>query len=177
MALDLEQFRGCLSLKGTDIVDLLQESMLSAYPVGSIYVSTQSTSPETLFGGTWKALNEGRVLIGCNSSYPAGNKGGSATVSLSSSQMPSHSHGLGSVSMSGSFKARYNDGSTPSDVASGVFTATKIGRGGYQGGNYGDQYEYKVSGSLSGSTTSAGSGSAHNNMQPYLSVYMWERTA
>lgn len=49
---------------------------LAAYPVGSIYMSLSPTNPETLFGGTWQALDEGRVLIGANATYPVGSKGG-----------------------------------------------------------------------------------------------------
>lgn len=84
----------------SDIVNIV-------YPVGSIYMSVSSTSPATLFGGTWAAL-EGRFLIGANSTYTAGSTGGAASVSytpagsnsggsvsshtLTSDQIPSHNH-------------------------------------------------------------------------------------
>lgn len=68
-----------------DLIDLV-------YPVGAIYMSTVGTSPATLFGGTWVALDEGRVLIGANSTYKAGATGGEATHTLTTAEMPSHSH-------------------------------------------------------------------------------------
>ena len=71
------------------------------YPVGSIYISTQSTSPATLFGrGTWVAI-EGRFLIGVGSatdtrsdtrSFTNGQTGGEWTHVLSTEEMPSHTH-------------------------------------------------------------------------------------
>lgn len=94
----------------SDIVNIV-------YPVGSIYMSVSSTSPATLFGGTWAAL-EGRFLIGANSTYTAGSTGGAASVSytpagsnsggsvsshtLTSDQIPSHNHSFtGSAVTSG----------------------------------------------------------------------------
>ena len=61
------------------------------YPVGSIYHSTSSTSPASTVGGTWSAIS-GRFLLGANSSYPAGKQDGAASVTLSLSQIPAHSH-------------------------------------------------------------------------------------
>lgn len=75
-------------------------SPLDAYPIGAVYISTQPTNPASILGGSWKALNEGRVLIGANAAYPAGSKGGEASVVLSVDQIPSHSHS-GSTSTSG----------------------------------------------------------------------------
>ena len=116
---------------------------LAAYPVGSIYMSVNATSPATLFGGTWDQLDEGRVLIGCNATYPAGSTGGEFEHTLTVDEMPSHSHT--------------------------GFT----NRGGYDRGG-GGSYAH-IDGSSH--TSSTGGSQPHNNMQPYLSVYMWKRTA
>ena len=81
------QIFGNLNVSGSingNIVDLV-------YPVGSIYISASSTEPSLLFGGTWSALG-GRFLIGVNSTYTAGSTGGSATHTLTTAEMPSHSH-------------------------------------------------------------------------------------
>ncbi len=68
---------------------------LNAYPVGSIYMSVNSTSPATLFGGTWERIQD-MFLLAAGSSYSAGSTGGSATVTLTAAQsgVPAHSHGL-----------------------------------------------------------------------------------
>ena len=112
----------------------------AVYPVGSIYMSMNATDPSELFGGSWLPLNEGRVLIGANSTYKAGTKGGEFTHKLTINEMPAHSH-------SGGMATRTGTGGANSDV-------THI---------------------YSANTGSAGKGQAHNNMQPYLAVYMWYR--
>ena len=61
------------------------------YPVGSIYLSTVSTSPAVLFGGTWSKL-EGRFLLGASATYTAGGTGGTATEALTTSEIPVHNH-------------------------------------------------------------------------------------
>lgn len=63
------------------------------YPVGSIYESTSSVSPATIFGGTWSAIS-GRMLIGANSTYAIKSTGGEATHTLTDDEMPEHSHGM-----------------------------------------------------------------------------------
>ena len=67
------------------------QKMLSIYPVGAIYMSVSSTSPASLFGGTWEQI-ENRFLLAAGSSYTAGNTGGEAKHTLTVSEMPPHQH-------------------------------------------------------------------------------------
>ena len=117
------------------------------YPVGSIYMSVNSTSPATLFGGTWVEL-QGRFLLGRSASYGNGSTGGASTVALSVAQMPPHSHEQYVTANSGNSGVRsdYN-----SDANTSAYYQCRTGPD--------------------------GGGSAHNNMPPYLAVYMWKRTA
>ena len=69
---------------------------LAAYPVGAYYVSSSSTSPATLFGGTWVQI-QNRFILAAGSSYSVGATGGSATVKLTTDNLPSHSHSCGSA--------------------------------------------------------------------------------
>ena len=121
------------------------------YPVGSIYMSVNATNPKNLFGGTWEQI-QGRFLLGMSSSYPAGSKGGEATHTLTANEMPNHTH-------------QYIDYWT---VAAASGTGRRAVK--FNNNNYSPE-----SGGLS--TGSSGSGQAHNNMPPYLAVYIWKRTA
>ena len=166
----------------------LGDTMLAVYPVGSIYMSTNPTNPGSLFGGTWEALDEGRVLIGAGAAYPPGSTGGEATHTLTTNEMPSHTHS-GSTSSAGSHYhyAFNNDIGSPYNYV----TSSQVANKGAQGGSTAERYTITGSSSSAsvGKTDSDGShshsmnlnntggGAAHNNMQPYLSVYMWTRTA
>lgn len=66
--------------------------MSSKYPVGSIYMSTSSTDPGILFGGTWESFGQGRTLIGVESGEAAGSEGGSVSSTLTNSNLPAHNH-------------------------------------------------------------------------------------
>lgn len=122
----------------------------AVYPVGSIYMSVNSTSPATLFGGTWKAI-QGKFLLGADgNTYKAGNTGGEAAHTLTESEMPSHKHSIWFP----------NDGGEQS---------AEIG---YP--NTGSKNTYYAEASK---TSGTGGGAAHNNMPPYLAVYIWKRTA
>ena len=123
----------------------------SVYPVGSIYMSVNSTSPATLFGGTWEAI-QGKFLLGAdNGTYKAGNTGGEATHTLTTSEMPSHNHAVYYPN------AGAADHSAPGNYPDGPSDSTYYAVGSY--------------------TSSVGGGKAHNNMPPYLAVYIWKRTA
>lgn len=122
----------------------------AVYPVGSIYMSVNSTSPATLFGGTWEAI-QGKFLLGANSStYKAGSTGGEAAHTLTESEMPSHKHSIWFP----------NDGGEQS---------AEIG---YPDAGSKNTYYAEAS-----KTSGTGGGAAHNNMPPYLAVYIWKRTA
>ena len=64
------------------------------YPIGSIYISVNSTSPATMFGGTWEQIQD-TFLLSAGSTYTAGNTGGSSTVTLETTNLPSHTHEVG----------------------------------------------------------------------------------
>lgn len=83
---------------------------LAAYPVGAIYISTVSTSPASLFGGTWEQLKD-RFLLGAGGTYSAGSTGGEAAHTLTVDEMPSHSHEVRCV--------RYNSGAGPNVTGNG----------------------------------------------------------
>lgn len=62
------------------------------YPVGSIYMSLNNVSPQTFLGGTWEALDDGKVLLGANSTYTAGSTGGATTHKITTAELPVHTH-------------------------------------------------------------------------------------
>ena len=128
----------------------MSDFLSQAYPVGAIYISAVPTSPATLFGGTWEQL-QGRFLLGCSPDYACGSTGGAAEVILTQDQIPSHKHSFQ--------RAPY-------------FTREMSGGGVV----YAEQST--TAGKLVDATTSkVGGGKAHDNMPPYLAVYMWQRTA
>ena len=127
----------------------------NVYPVGAVYMSMNSTNPGTLFGGTWQQV-QGKFLLGASSSYPSGSSGGEATHTLTEDEMPKHRH----VVVYG------YDGDVPnyfggSDASYGFIA-------GNSSSGLDSQKKY---------SSWTGSSSAHNNMPPYLSVYIWYRTA
>lgn len=137
----------------------------NVYPIGSIYMNVNSTNPGTLFGGTWEQI-QGKFLLGMSSSYPAGSQGGEASHTLTTEEMPSHGHNPAN-------EAGYYGFITNSKKA---FT---IGDMGSQSGS-GRYYPYTSAAfdiSRNTLTGTTGGGKSHNNMPPYLSIYIWKRTA
>lgn len=137
------------------------------YPVGSIYMNVNRTDPGTLFGGTWEQI-QGRFLLGMSSSYPAGSQGGEATHTLTEAEMPSHvGHMLSNFANSG-FADRGGDTNSYYLNPNYVEGLSK----------YNDRpWKIEDTNEIVMAGTSRGGGQAHNNMPPYLAVYIWKRTA
>lgn len=138
--------------KTRQLVDLI-------YPVGSIYISTASTNPGTLFGGTWEAFAPGRVLIGAGQgndgttsmSFTASSSGGKYKETLTIDQIPNHSHEqvvVADTHNNTGLRSDYNN-----DVQNGGAFPQGI------------------------NTNPTGGGQSHNNIQPYIVCYIWRRTA
>jgi hypothetical protein len=156
----------------------VQTALQALYPIGSIYTATVATNPATLFGfGTWTAYGAGRVLIGNGGGYSAGATGGSAdavvvshnhSVSSSSSSSvsdPGHTHsGTLGIAYGGSHggSAGFEEGRGSPDWTAGAVGTSTTG--------------ISVSTSTSTSITAAGVSGTNANLQPYVVVYMWNRT-
>lgn len=139
------------------------------YPVGTIYTSTNSTSPATLFGGTWTPI-EDTFLLAAGQSYTAGDTGGESSHVLTTGELPAHTHG--SKSLSGTLYAySWSNGSASGIVSKAAETVNMGFNSGSQIGHIG----YSINATHEHDIV--GSGNAHNNMPPYLVVYVWERTA
>lgn len=133
---------------------------LIVYPIGSIYLSSDATNPAVYFGGTWERLKD-RFLLAAGDIYAAGSTGGEAEHLLTTDELPSHTHPLESITGtddmnfingSGSFLLQNSD--TTIDWPSAKNAEMKYGN-----------------------TGSVGGSKPHNNMPPYLAVYMWQRVA
>ena len=165
---------------GKLLKDYIQQFSKTLYPVGSIYLSVNNTNPSTLFGGIWEQLKD-RFLLGAGSTYANGSTGGAATVTLQSSQIPAHNHSAtfssGKAASAGNHThtlgADY-DGGGGSTYATIHKAATGAQRMVGATSNTG-AHTHNVTGTVSVQNT--GGGASHNNMPPYLTVYMWKRTA
>jgi hypothetical protein len=148
-------------LNGRNILTVVRTTYLNvaeAYPVGSIYMSINSTSPASLFGGTWERMQD-TFLLAAGSTYAAGATGGEATHQLTINEMPSHDHDLYAVRSGG-----YDTYGVPiTETWSGG--SNKVTNAVGTGGGYNQGIQAK------------GGGAAHNNMPPYTAVYVWKRTA
>ena len=137
-----------LKVKGKRLLDLI-------YPVGSIYMSVNSASPDTLFGGTWVRL-EDVFLLAAGAKHAAGSTGGEESHILTEPEIAPHKHAMAYGPESSASSTGF-----PYGIAEGSATNSAGGRG--YASNLG--------------TFSAGGGQPHNNMPPYLAVYTWKRTA
>ena len=188
---------------GTDSTQIattafVQAALAAIYPVGSIYTNaTNSTNPGTLLGfGTWTAFGAGRVPVGYNSGdtdfdtaeETGGSKTSTGTVSLSGTsgstalteaQMPKHYHEMLGPGFTTGYPQDDNGGSgtyfggTPDDTGHkyGTWSTGGGAASGSETTGTGDGSGHTHSVSLSGSTSSI------NTLQPYITVYMWKRTA
>lgn len=223
-----------LDSKESNLRQLIQQNtsnisnmLNTVYPVGSIYMSVNNANPSTIFGGTWVAWGAGKVPVGVNANETEFNSvektGGAKTHTLTTQQMPSHTHTFhgnahnhslnnhihnfsGTTSLDGEFGAKFNalaNANTVNLVAEVWGTA---GRDYSATGYYDtadrqrkesdfydrltvDDHNHTFSGTTgqaSGNTGNAtqtgyndntGGGQAHNNLQPYITCYMWKRTA
>ena len=159
------------SVADSHIADLI-------YPIGSIYMSSVSTSPATLFGGTWVQLKD-RFMVAAGTTYPAGSTGGAATHThttanhtLTVSEMPAHGHnGIYYSGVSTANAVTLNTGSASYHIPWGSSSYA---------GDYG-----AGTGKAELITGNTGGGAGHNHgntgsassLPPYWAVYMWERTA
>lgn len=83
---------------GTADTDAVNKGQLNQlFPIGAVYITANNVNPGTFIGGTWTQIGQGRTLIGVGTlgadTYTAGATGGASTVTLSTAQLPSHSHG------------------------------------------------------------------------------------
>lgn len=134
---------------GTNTIDQI---LGLVYPVGSIYMSINNVSPVTLFGGKWVQI-KGRFLLGASDVYKANTTGGEEKHTLTTDEMPAHTHYMAAGNAGGDSTWTPDDGSW---LVDGV-TSDKNTWWAQIGMN------------------NAGGSAAHNNMPPYLVVYMWRR--
>lgn len=164
---------GNLIVKSINIVDdpnndiNINEILNRVYPVGSIYLSIDETNPSERFGGTWLAFSEGRMLVGVDTTQTefneVGKTGGEKVHTLTKNELPN----------------------VTVDVLPGLgmnYPTRSIDP--YQSIPAGNtHYALKLSGVTHGSaggkltTSNLGISTAHNNMPPYVTVYMWKRIA
>lgn len=149
---------------GSAWVMVVNPTVSGARPVGSIYESVVSTDPGTLFGGTWAALGPGRVLVGIDAGQAefdtVRETGGAKTHTLTTGEMPVHTHIQNAHDHTFSNIGNSVDVSVIDEDLSVV-----------------DNAGTKTTSSVTATNQNAGSGAAHNNLQPYYVIYRWERTA
>jgi hypothetical protein len=142
-----------------DIAGNLGSSLVNLiYPIGAVYISVSSTDPGTIWSGTtWVSFGAGRTLVGIDSGDASFDSveetGGAKTHTLTTAELPAHYHSYYDIWYSLHPYALWSS-AAPQNLG-GPSTFQQQGR----------------------NTGNAGSGSAHNILQPYIVTYMWKRTA
>tara|TARA_R110000851_G_scaffold150318_1_gene291115 strand:- start:528 stop:1115 length:588 start_codon:yes stop_codon:yes gene_type:complete len=189
-------FPGNISVGGDlDISGDLGSSLVNLiYPVGAVYISVASTNPESIWAGTsWSAFGAGRTLVSLSSGDSdfnvAEETGGSKTHTLTTAQLPSHTHNQPNhthTQPNHTHSGPNHRHHVPWSYGGGSSIQIIAGYGNYQGDNLtgynGTQatgYSGTAATGYSGTaaTSATGSGSAHPIVQPYIVTYMWKRTA
>lgn len=151
----------------------------AAWPVGSVFLSVVATNPAALLGfGTWEAFGAGRALVGFDatqSEFDAPEKtGGSKAHTLTASEMPSHTH----------TQAAHNHLQDAHSHGQQIRNTGTAGAAGAQGGSTANNATAGTTGAATATNQAAtavnqntGGGAAHNNLQPFITIFMWKRTA
>lgn len=169
----------------------IQNILLAAHPVGSIEINITGVNPSTYLGGTWEAFGSGRTLIGVGTGTDSNNtsqtfssselSGGEYTHQLTTSEIPSHTHG--SKSLVGTW-ANWGEGSGQVSRTANGYKVTGIVSAVGDNNQYGwgtstgrDQDNTSLKIDATHEHNSVGGDGYHNNIQPYITVYFWKRTA
>ena len=166
LAKKIAELEKIVSDNKSELENKINSNFDKTYPVGSIYISTSGTNPSTIYGGTWERYGQGKTLVGLNESeteFSTVNKiGGEKTHTLTVNEMPSHNHDF-----------RY---STDNAV---TFYNAGVGKDGtYTGDNFlGFSNSVSLFASYVVVLSNTGSSQTHNNLQPYITVYMWKRVS
>ena len=141
-----------------DVQEMIDNNLLKQYPVGSIYISTNSQNPSEYIGGEWESFGEGRTLVGAGTGTDENNvqkvfeieqTGGEYEHTLTIAEMPRHQHSI----------YRWLQGDSNSYAGEKMLAAQSNGQ------VEGDE----------GLTYFKGGDQPHNNIQPYIVTYMWKR--
>lgn len=161
------------------------------YPVGSIYISVNdSFNPNDVFPGTWVSFGKGRTLVGVDTSdlefQSSEDTGGEKTHVLTVDELPEHNHDVTveNKELKGSVWnfVGQNENYGPGNSTSGVFSKGGDGTCFYPSSTgkatgINDGFAMDATHNHDASASNTGSGMAHNNMPPYITVRMWKRTA
>ena len=148
-----------------------KEILDKIYPIGSIYMNINSTPPDIIIGGEWQRIKD-TFLLSAGDVYDGGSSGGSATVTLTSAQsgLKAHGHGMAHThnhthQMGG--RMAYGSGNMGGAIGYGSSQSTT---------NYTSSSNNTASSkSTTDNNTASNASEAHDNMPPYLTVYMWQR--
>lgn len=162
----------------------------SVYPIGSVYISANGANPNAIIGGTWEEFATGRTLIGYDPSdddlTETGMTGGEKTHALTVDELPEHNHDVtvDNKELTGSVWNFAGQGATfgPGNSTSGVFSKGGDGTCFYPSSTgkatgVNDGFTLDATHDHTATSGNTGSGTAHNNMMPYITVRMWKRTA
>jgi hypothetical protein len=135
---------------GNNLIDII-------YPVGSIYFTASAVSPSTSIGGSWVRYAQGKCLFGvddADTDFALETTGGEKEHTLTVAEMPSHTHTLDD-----NYRQLTQNGAIyHNDLNNKVFTAT-------------------TPGSAVDTTSATGGDQPHENLPPYIAIYIWKRTA
>lgn len=163
------------------------------WPVGSVYTSVLSTNPNTLFGfGTWSAFAAGRALVGLDSGQTefdtVEETGGAKTHALTTAELASHTHSISASGTTSSNGDHFHEDGMGQSSTNGTIFGSNARTNAFDLDSTGSAtnvvnpytsttgaHTHTVT--VTGTSGSNGSGTAHNNLQPYIVVYFWKRTA
>lgn len=151
---------------GSTLQTAMDHLLDKIYPIGSIYLSINAGNPGSILGGVWTSWGSGRVPVGVDASQSEFNAvqktGGSKVHKLTAAEMPSH---YGHVPADGE---QWNLGNTARYMDIGKLTAY---------GSSGRGWNIFAGNEVIPGGVNRGGNGAHNNLQPYITCYMWLRTA
>ena len=201
LAKKIAELEKIVSDNKSELENKINSNFDKVYPVGSIYISTSSANPSTIYGGTWERYGQGKTLVGLNEGEPEFNTinktGGEKTHTLTINEIPSHNHGIPSLTGSTNTAGEHNHlsyyvygytgwtGDIPSGNYGFIYNSDAIqnpssaGITGLSSSIYsglGGSHNHTLTTDKS-TTNSTGGSQPHNNLQPYITVYMWKRVS
>ena len=135
------------------------------WPVGTILATSTNTSPASYIGGSWEAYAPGRTLVGVDEKHPLNSTGGTATHTISQTELPPHVHDM----------FAYASGDTNMSTPNFVLNAWTYPGQYLQNGKWYPRFAHTSSGNHAGAT--AYPNNPINIEQPYIGVRYWRRTA